>query len=238
MYTQSGHTFTTENPVSTGSSFPHSLLPDGAQWAHGHIVEEAQPLMPEEQELAEGVVPSRRRELQAGRACARKALRKVNGPHAALPADNDRVPECPEGFCVSITHTGEYVAAAAGKMEFLRSLGIDAESLSRVDRDLLPRVADPSEKNWLASMPDRFFPRGLALIFSGKEAAYKCVFPLHRERLDFLDARLQVKDNVRGTSGSFEVSFRNGTGMTVSSTVQGKFHFIDDLVITSTFLEP
>jgi len=162
-----------------------------------------EPLWPEEEALVANAVPKRRREVAAGRACARRALALLGAPVCALPADADRVPRWPAEVAGSITHALDYVAAAVAWQRDHRSLGIDAELLGRVEPGLEHLIATAGERDWLAAHPEPRRDELRTLLFSAKEAAFKAQFPLTREMVDFLDASVVVWE----AQGAFEVTF-------------------------------
>lgn len=164
-----------------------------------------EPLWPEEEALVANAVARRRREVTAGRACARRALGLLGAPVCALPADADRVPRWPADVVGSITHSLDYAAAAVAWRRDHRSLGIDAEQLARVEPGLEHMIATAGERDWLAAQPEPKRGALRTLLFSAKEAAYKAQFPLTRELVDFLDATVAVWE----AQAAFEVTFHS-----------------------------
>src|SRR6202165_5059978 len=71
----------------------------------------------------------RQREFLAGRWCAEQALQRLGAgsTHVAMAAD--RAPIWPDGVVGSITHTGNFAAAAVAWAADIAGLGIDSEQI-------------------------------------------------------------------------------------------------------------
>jgi 4'-phosphopantetheinyl transferase EntD len=61
-----------------------------------------------------------------------------------------------------------------------------------VNGDIWPSICLPIETAWIKSLPVSQQAAAVTLIFSAKEAFYKCQYPLVRERLDFHDVRVEA----------------------------------------------
>jgi 4'-phosphopantetheinyl transferase EntD len=92
----------------------------------------------------------------------------------------------------SITHTTGFCAAVAAPKNCLRALGLDTEITGGVKTELWRSICTPSETAWLGSLPDSEQLAAATLIFSAKEAFYKCQFALTQERLGFHDATVEM----------------------------------------------
>lgn len=149
--------------------------------------------------------PKRLNEFAAGRSCARAALAELGIHDAALPAAEDRQPVWPHGFIGSITHTAGFCAAAVASRTDMRALGIDSERVGAPTPDIWPTLCRDEELAWLDSLPVGQRAAAVTLVFSAKEAFYKCQYPLVAEWLDFHDVRIQV-DAWSGAAGEFTVS--------------------------------
>lgn len=149
------------------------LLPAGVTFVARAIAGDDPPLHPDELAHVARVAPKRRRGFAFGRACARAAL----GREVAIGIGDGGAPQWPAGIFGSITHTDEHAAAVAGP----QPIGIDLESLAHAARtpDLLDMIARPSERTQPA-----------ALVFSAKEAVYKCLYPIDGIFRDFQDVEL------------------------------------------------
>lgn len=142
-------------------------------------------LMPAEAEAVANAVASRRREFAAGRAAARAALAEIGVHGRAIPAGPDRAPVWPERTVGSITHTHRVALAAAGWMEQVQSIGLDLEPSAPLDEDLMDQVLTPTELARMAHLPPARRGELAKLIFSAKECAFKCQYPLTGAMLGF-----------------------------------------------------
>lgn len=144
-------------------------------------------LLPGEAVLVGKAVESRYREFVTGRACARRALARLDEPAVPILAGPRREPLWPDGVVGSITHCRGYRAAAVARRHQIVSLGIDAETHDRLPDDVLENIAVPEELDWQAACRhdgihwDR-------LLFSAKESVYKAWYPLMGTWLGFTDA--------------------------------------------------
>ena len=209
----------------------HDLLPIGAEGVEAVAADAEEPVWRDEEAMLSSAVPKRQREVAAGRACARRALRRLGAPAVPLPADGDRVPRWPEEVRGTITHTENYAAAAVAWARSYRGLGVDAERVTRVRSDFVHLIARPEELDWLSAQLEPVSNRARALLFSAKEAAYKCQFPLTRRRCDFLDARCELLDQDLQARGRFRVSFDRAAGQAEPLVITGRYAFGDDLVV-------
>jgi 4'-phosphopantetheinyl transferase EntD len=209
------------------------VLPEDCAGAEGVREDQLGSLWTGEGELVARAVAKRRQEVIVGRQCARRALAGLGAPVVALPPDADRVPRWPRGVCGSITHTEGYVAAAVAWIRRWRGLGIDAERVARVKADLTHMIATEDEAKWLRSLAAAEQGRARALLFSAKEAAYKCHFPFTRERCGFHDAVVELGTSVAADDGIFRVRFCGPPRAARLSWLEGRYHFANGLVLTA-----
>ena len=155
-------------------------------------------LFPAEEVAVVRAVAKRRREVAFGRACARQAL----GRSIAIPHGAGGAPQWPEGMVGSITHTDDEAAAMVAERGVYAGLGIDLESLAHAARteDLLATVATDAER----ARADPTLPFA-ALMFSAKEAVYKCLYPRCGQFLEFHDVELAIDP-----AGTFRVQRAHG----------------------------
>src|SRR6202030_3208531 len=120
-------------------------------------------------------------------------MREPGDPAALLPVKvaADRQPLWPEGLVGSITHTSGFCAAVLARKQSLSAVGIDSEIAGSVKAELWRGICTPSEIAWLRSLPQGEQTAAAPLIFSAKEAFYKCPYPLVGERLNFSDATVE-----------------------------------------------
>lgn len=198
------------------------------------VVEAAAPaadldeLFPEERRHVEAGswAPARQREFAAARGCARLALRRLDVEPCALVPHADRSPRWPHGIAGSITHTRELCLVALARRGPVASLGVDVERVTDTSADIEALVCTAAERRWLDAQAASQRERNIRLLFSAKEAFYKCQYPLTRAFLDFQEVELAIDVD----RGSFAV--RNPD----LAATRGRWIWLDDLVITAAML--
>ena len=149
------------------------------------------PLHPEEATAIERAVERRRREFAAGRACARAALERLGIRDAVLAADADRIPRWPRDIVGCISHTREWCGVAVARRGPILALGLDVETVVALRPEIASLVCTPRERERFEADGSR--PESLLFVFSAKECAYKCLFPLVRTFLDFHDVEVALE---------------------------------------------
>jgi 4'-phosphopantetheinyl transferase EntD len=132
-------------------------------------------------------VPKRVREFAAGRLCARLALHSFGITDVAIPVAPDRQPIWPAGWVGSISHTSGLCLAVVADQARISAIGVDCEVVGHVKPDIWPTICTAADTEWLGSLPPPHREPAVALLFSAKEAVYKCQYPLTREWMDFHD---------------------------------------------------
>lgn len=151
-------------------------------------------LHPEEAAHLGKAIAKRVGEYAAGRLCARQALAQLGIAGFALRMGEDRRPQWPPQVVGSITHTHGFGGAVVARRAHYRSLGVDAEVVGRVKRELWPKICAPQEIAWLDTLPCDEQDRYAALVFSAKEAFYKCQYGLTESWVGFHDVSLDTAD--------------------------------------------
>ncbi|MCH1985170.1 4'-phosphopantetheinyl transferase family protein [Achromobacter xylosoxidans] len=148
---------------------------------------------------AGGLPPTQRRqaEFQAGRRLAAALLAALRAPATDVGVAADRSPIWPAGYVGSISHSRRLVGVAVARHSDVRAVGIDIEA-----------IADPSAVEAIESLcmrpEERAFDAGAltraefaTLLFSAKEAFYKCMQPLTQVAFDFADVSVTRIDPAR-----------------------------------------
>jgi 4'-phosphopantetheinyl transferase EntD len=191
-------------------------------------------LSPEEMACTAGFAAPRLREFAAGRSCARLALADLGVVAAPLLVGSGGEPLWPAGCAGSVTHTEGYCAVAVCRIGTLVALGIDAERLVELERPEWQALFCRAEIEWLDSLAP---PERLAMacaLFSGKEAYFKCLYPLTRRPFEpkdlelrfgrrsfaVLDRRPEPRFNLVGTYGFIGTSGIVATTVAATSTVE------------------
>ena len=134
-------------------------------------------------------VPKRQAEFCGGRMCAHEALRRLGiAESSAILQNNDRSPRWPDNVTGSISHTRGYCAAVVANRHEVEGIGLDVELDTPLEEELFGLVCSAGERRWLASYPPGERGRYAKILFSVKEAAFKCQFPLTREFIEYSQA--------------------------------------------------
>lgn len=180
-------------------------------------------------------------EYQAGRHCARLALTRLGADPATLAAGIVRgeqgAPTWPPGWAGSITHTGHGDTrwAACVVSRELISLGLDAEIDAPLEADLQRRILTERERRWAHSHCSSATELGhhALLVFSAKEAFYKCQFPVSRLFLGFHEVETEFD---RAGAAFMAWSERPLGLLAPGQRLEGRFLRVGDLVVTSVTL--
>jgi enterobactin synthetase component D len=182
-------------------------------------------------------VPSRRRDYLAGRHCARLAIAALVGAAPDVPRGPDGTPVWPEGVVGSITHSGALASAAAALAADTQGIGIDTERLERFRSHItISRlVVLPSEARiGHPALPDDL---RLPLVFSAKEALFKCLYPIVRRRFYFESAELIDVDVAEGTFQA-RLTTDLAPGLGAGLEMPGRFVADAEFVHTGVWLPP
>ncbi|WP_158821971.1 4'-phosphopantetheinyl transferase family protein [Streptomyces sp. NRRL F-5727] len=190
-------------------------------------------LLPGEEAAAAGMSAVRRARFAAVRDCARRGMRRLGEPPAAVPRGPRGAPLWPAGLTGSMTHTRGYHAAAVARSGEVLSLGVDAEPDEPLRHPgMLPRVSLAAERAWVARLaaerPGVSWDR---LLFSAKECVYKACSPVFGE-LGFADALITV-DAAAGTFRARVAAPGRGRRCPV---VSGRWLARDGLLVTALVL--
>lgn len=203
-YCQSVDELTDSKELSIQQANIAPLFPPNVVVRERSAAGDAADLLPDEAKYMARAHPKRINEFAAGRACARAALAALGIRDFALQVAADRQPVWPVGFVGSITHTTGFCAAAVAASSSLQAIGLDSEVVGSPTLDIWPTICRDEELAWVESLAAAVRPSAVTLLFSVKEAFYKCQYPLVGEWLDFHDLRVDVRD-WGATAGSFLV---------------------------------
>jgi 4'-phosphopantetheinyl transferase EntD len=220
------------------SSLVRGLFPSGVAAAELREGGDASLLLDRELAGCAGASAKRLAEFAAGRVCARRALAELDAEAVALTRNEDRSPAWPAGFTGSITHTLGFCAAAVASRGAFEALGLDAEIVGRVTPEIWPYVFTPAEFTLLEALPRARRTAAAALVFSAKEAFYKCQHVLTGEWLDFVDVTLEL-DGVDESWGSFTVRPLRplASQLLLNREPSGRFRIAGELVVTGIAIE-
>ncbi len=194
-------------------------------------------LYPDEARYVQKAVQKRTEEFAAGRLCARLLLREFGIHNFAIQVGVHRQPLWPATLVGSITHTTGFCAAVAAPKKYLRSVGIDTEIAASVKPELWQSICTPQETAWLHSLPESAQLAAATLIFSAKEAFYKCQFPLTQERLGFHDVSVELP-GWGEKRGAFRVVANRSMGLESNAALplQGQYLFHEQFITSGIAL--
>lgn len=216
--------------MSAGTALLQQLLPAGVQLAVATPAMWDEALHPQELPFAAAMNEKRRREFQAGRACARRILAQLGYAEQGLAVGAHRQPLWPQGVVGSITHCGDFCAAVGAPSAEFVGLGIDVEEDSPLDESLFDVVCTQRERGALNCLTLPL--REAKLVFSIKESLFKALFPLLQRWIDFLDVELRLDLQ----SERFEARAAFAGAPFAAGSVSGRFGRIGGLIFSAVAL--
>ncbi|MCF2902077.1 4'-phosphopantetheinyl transferase superfamily protein [Pseudoalteromonas sp. OFAV1] len=160
-------------------------------------------------------VPDRQAEFLAGRICAKKCLNIKSELANQVLIGINREPIWPNGVFGSISHSGD-LAVSVVNNDF--SVGIDIESI--IDKKVSTDIQDiVSTKDEVELFKDTLSEdHSISIIFSMKEAIYKCLYPYVKKFFDFKDASIKSVMLVNKGEGflTYELSAAINTNLSES----------------------
>ena len=224
------------------------VLPVDIAWAEAFGDRVDAVLFPDEAAAVARAIDRRRREFATARTLAREALAGLGVAPASVPPGQRGAPRWPPGVVGSITHCAGYRAAAVGRADRVRAIGIDAEPEGPLPDGVLGRVSLPAERAMLRDLAAVPGPRWDLLLFSAKESVYKAWFPLTGRWLGFEDAEVAI-DPAAGTfTARILVADRSATdgaaagtglpGEPVPGVLRGRWLASDGILLTAVTVPP
>jgi enterobactin synthetase component D len=180
----------------------------------------------------------RRLQFLAGRFCAMEALRRLDPrrPPSMVGRTERGTPMWPSGVVGSITHTDGFVSAAVARADEARSLGIDSERIvsSEQARRVSTHVSWPSEL-MLGREAGLDRLQSITLVFSAKEAIFKCLYPLIGAMFYYHDVRI---DGIEAATRTFRARLVKtlSSELPAGMLVEGRFDLPGSLVHTGMCL--
>jgi enterobactin synthetase component D / holo-[acyl-carrier protein] synthase len=174
-------------------------------------IDAVEPRCAEEEALVAGWATRRRAEFLSGRACARGVMAALGIPPTPIPFDADGVPCWPPGMVGSISHKRGFCVASGARSIQFASIGVDLEC-GALEPALTDEICLPEEAADLVTLRG-WCDHPLTLVFSAKEAFFKCQYPVTRRFLRWRD----VAVTFRGSQ--FTVSVHGGA----ESGLRGRF---------------
>jgi len=208
-----------------------SLFPPGVVAAELREKGDPSQLLPEETVFLGRAVAKRVQEFAAGRMCARRALAELGTANFPIKVADDRQPIWPDGTVGSITHTAGFCAAVVAERRRMGALGLDSEVVGDVNVEIWPSICVPMEAAWIRSLPVSEQAAAVTLIFSAKEAFYKCQYPVVGESLNFDDVSIEAVA-WGGSEGAFRIRPLRDIAIARSTALpmQGRYLFHEGFV--------
>lgn len=129
-------------------------------------------------------------EFAAGRQCAHAALARLGVEPVPLLPLPDRRPAWPDGVVGSISHCRGFSAAAVARADRVRSVGIDVERARVVEPHLWSHILTEAERDYVAGQPPESRVQWATVVFSAKEAFYKCQYAVRQQWVGFEEAQV------------------------------------------------
>jgi 4'-phosphopantetheinyl transferase EntD len=213
------------------------LFPDGTSCAELYGTGDPATLHPVEAAYCSGFAAKRVAEFAAGRLCARRALAELGYADFVLLAKSDRSPRWPAGVVGSITHTDGYCGAVVADGNRFQGLGLDAEIVGGVTAELWAELFTAGDVAQLAAAPAALRDRLATIMFSAKEAFYKCQFASTEEWVEFTDVCIRL-DAIDALTGTFTIlPARRVPSIETLLPVAGSFEVDGEIVKTGVAIE-
>ena len=149
---------------------------------------------PDEREDIASAAPHRQKEFVAGRQLARALSDQLGLTPAPLRRAEDQSPVWPSDRTGSLSHCDTLCLAAVGKRNAIQSVGVDVETVGRVEEKLWPALFTEKEADYFSSLAADTVTLETTLFFSAKESFYKCQYPLTQEWVGFQDVEITRTD--------------------------------------------
>ena len=149
---------------------------------------------PDEWEDIASAASNRQKEFAAGRLLAHVLSDQLGLPPAPLRRAEDRSPVWPADRTGSLSHCDTLCAAAVGKRSAFQSVGVDIETIGRMEQKLWPTLFTEKEAGYFSSLAPDTVALETTLFFSAKESFYKCQYPLTKEWVGFQDVAITRTD--------------------------------------------
>ena len=218
-----------------------SLFSDGVLTRCEHQDSWQEELTPQEKIQIGDVCDKRYAEFAAGRSQARQLIATLTGTAEQLLIGEFRQPLWPESVIGSISHSDSFCAVAVAATDQYIGLGIDVEPFEPLDDDVADIVLTAAERESIQALALSSVPvtdqlpgerstqmarpmsesQAAKLIFSIKEAIYKCCYPQVKVFIDF--KQCEVRLDFESCTYHSVISFEDASGQTVSMPVFGKW---------------
>ena len=178
-------------------------------------------------------VASRRDEFHTSRECARACLNVLGFGAVELPPDPEGLPVWPEGLSGSIAHSRGLCLAVLALSRLCPVIGADLERVDRMSKAAAARVVHPDERAFASDDQGR-----ATVLFSLKEAFFKCQYPRWRAQPGFQDLAFDIdsgagRARVRWIRGDLPEAVR-----TAAAAMEFRFAFAGRYVASLAWAQP
>ena len=186
-------------------------------------------LTPTEKAQIGDVCEKRYAEFAAGRSQARQLIAALTGVAETLSIGEYRQPLWPDTVVGSISHSDLYCAVAVAPGSLLGGIGIDVEPYEDLDADVADVVLTDAEYRAITGLDklqrqsgrEPMGSKAHKLIFSIKEAVYKCCYPRVRAFIDFKQCNVSL--DVESCSYQAVIDCLNYKGQQVHLEIHGRW---------------
>ena len=145
-----------------------------------------------EKKIANKLSEGRRTEFIAGRNIARMLLGKTYNSNFEIGRNVTGAPTWPNGICGSISYKRNFCAVLVGNKGAINDVGVDLEIHEELNKDVWKAYTTEEELKEIIC-PEMSDGEKANLVFSAKEAAFKC-FSAEGKEISFKDIRTTVTE--------------------------------------------
>jgi 4'-phosphopantetheinyl transferase EntD len=189
-------------------------------------------LHPDERALTGKMAAKRLADFRASRYVASNALSQLGHSDFAILINQQRGPIWPPGIIGSLSHCSEIAVAVAIDDRSIASIGIDVEAYYEMEENLRKLICSEQEMKHLRSIGQ---PELMSkIVFSIKEAIYKCLNPLIQQWIDFKDVSIVLDKNKQTYVANLNSELTARLGC---STISGRWLINEQHVYSSCWIK-
>lgn len=167
-----------------------ALFGSNASGTISPIADHVDELHPSELEIIRNTSRKRQLEFSTGRHCAKTALAKLGIGDFPVMRNENREPLWPKGFVGSISHCRDLCGAVIAKQTDIKAIGFDIENIRELKQEIEKLTCTPQEITWLSQQTSYTYNELVILLFSLKEAIFKCISSYSNILLSFKDCSI------------------------------------------------
>jgi 4'-phosphopantetheinyl transferase EntD len=160
-----------------------------------------------EQKIVSHAHPRRKLEFATGRWCARKVLRLIGSEPSDILISQTGAPSVPSGLLLSISHCQGLICAAASTDKSFIGIGTDVHhTMDIIEDEAWARICHRMD------LIDGCFPESnlsRILIFSAKEAAWKCLQHFYPKPVNLADIAICIESNKLSINAFYDINNSN-----------------------------